>query len=257
MGTITVSIIDDTTPEINEFFVIVLQSVELAADINGGRDFDYAGDETLIDTLPIFGAIKTTSIIILQNDDANGIINIASPTYEVTEGTSAVIELIRSAGTFGSPIVHYTVTPVSAMANGIDYSSSSPSSPATFLPDQSSLFISIPIVDDTVPELKESFTLELDGVANGGSLGDLVSTSIVIESNDNPFGKIRFSDNDIIGQVIPNPTMGVTEVTLTVDRLDGTMNSIDVRIYTHTYIHNYIHTYIHTQVALFNITFNR
>ena len=56
VSTISVSIIDDSTPEIAETFTIItLTSVLLINYQNGGRNFDYAGDISLIDSVPSLG----------------------------------------------------------------------------------------------------------------------------------------------------------------------------------------------------------
>ena len=216
---------DDTTPEIDEFFVLIIESVELSSDINGGRNFDFAGDESLIDSQPSLGGVTTANIDIEENDDARGVFDFSSSSVSVSEGSTATVEITRSKGTFGTVSVHYRVTGSSAEEDS-DFSKASPASPIIFSVGQSSRSISIPIVDDTEPELQESFVVELTS-SSSGSLGSLTQTNVFIEHSDNYYGRITFS-NDDLANVIANPDTVPSPVTLTVERLDGTNDQIFV-----------------------------
>ena len=231
-GTISVTIVDDETPEINEFFVININSVELINDINGGRDFDYDGDVSLIDSQPILGAIVTTNINIQENDDARGIFSFATSTVSTTEGSTLIIDIERSKGTFGAPSVHYIISD-EGTANDDDYSTATPTSPIIFAVGQSSRSISISIVDDDEAELEEFFTVELAGINNGGSLGDISTITVFIDVSDNPLGTVAFSDSTLIGQVISNPTLSSAFVSLFVEQEGGELQAqaIDVSCY--------------------------
>lgn len=58
----------------------------------------------------------------------------------------------------------------------------------TLLRGQTSAAIPIRIVDDTLPEVSETFMIQLDQVSGGGVLGTVTSTSVVIEASDDPNG---------------------------------------------------------------------
>ena len=222
-----------TLPEVNELFILTLTSVSLAEDINGGRDFNFEGDESLIDSIPSLGIIKQTDLTILKNDDANGIISLTASTYYGTEGSSVAIELSRTRGKFGTLTVQYTVGGVdtdSALGGGVDYSS--PGSSVTISPGQSSASVVVPIIDDNNPELQEFFSFELNSVTGGARLGNLTSAVVIIEPSDNPNGRVLFSSSDA-AQVIDNPTDSIQAVNFDVLREDGTFGSIEVRQYTH------------------------
>lgn len=211
--------------------MLTLTSVGLSEDINGGRDFNYAGDESLIDTLPSLGIIKQTDITILKNDDANGIISLTAASFTGIEGSSAVVEVSRSRGKFGTLTVQYTVGGVntdSALGGGVDYSA--PGSSVTMSPGQSSVSVLIPIVDDSSPELQEFFSFELDSVTGGASLGNLTSAIVVIEPNDNPNGRVLFAASDV-AMVVDNPTDSSVTVDFNVLREDGTFGTIEVMCY--------------------------
>ena len=225
-GTITVTIIDDAIPEIDELFTVTLTSVSLMNYENGGRDFTYNGDESLIDSLPSLGSSTQFDATISANDDAYGIISLSNSSFEVTEGSTLVINVVRSAGTFGTLSLSFTVGSGSALGNGIDYIA--PSSPMSMAPGQTLLRLSIPIIDDITPELQESFLFTITGVEGGATVGSIRSASVIILPSDNPNGRVRFAASAVSGRVIENPVGSPTNVMLEVLRLDGSIGSIDV-----------------------------
>ena len=225
-GSINTMFVADDIPEEDESFRIRLNSVELAADINGGRDFNFAGDATEIDSVPQLGPNTESVITIQKNDDANGVISLTQNLYTAVEGGALMIEVARAAGTFGSVGVSFTVTPGTAQGSGVDFST--PSSPLIIPPGQSSGVISIPIVDDSAPEFQESFSVALTGVSGGARLSGLAMTNIIINASDNPTGRLRFSAFDLAGRVVDNPTSVSTSVMLTVERQGGTSGAVQV-----------------------------
>ncbi len=227
-GTISVTIGNDNTPEINEFFVININSVELINNINNGRDFDYNGDTSLIDTIPSLGVITTTNINIEENDNARGVFSFTTSTITVTEGTTVVIDIQRLQGTFGTPAIHYTVSTGTAQED--DYMKATPTSPIIFSVGQSLRSISITIVDDILPELQETLLVELTGINNGGILGDITELSIIIEPSDNPLGSIGFSDIDIAGRVLDNSMTSPFFISLTIDKEGGELQEENIAV---------------------------
>lgn len=57
--------------------------------------------------------------------------------------------------------------------------------------------VPISIVDETVPEFSEQFTLRLVGVVGGGRLGGVTSATVTIAASDNPNGALRKSGMEI------------------------------------------------------------
>lgn len=227
-ASIVATIVPDSIPEVDEAFVLRLGSIELAADINGGREFNFAGDKSLIDSTPQLGPNTEAEIVIQKNDDANGVVSISLNQFTVQEGSVAMVQLTRTGGTFGAIAVSFIVTPGTASGSGVDFSS--PSSPLTILPGQSSAVISIPVIDDSVPEFQESFTVNLTSVGGGGRLGDQITTIVIIDTSDNPTGRVHFSSADVAGHVVENPSVGTATVSLTVERQDGTNGVVEVRL---------------------------
>lgn len=70
--------------------------------------------------------------------------------------------------------------------SGIDYVLMA--NQVTLLRQQTSAAIPIRIIDDSLPEVAETFTIQLDQVSGGGVLGTVTSTTVVIEASDDPNG---------------------------------------------------------------------
>ena len=227
---VVATIVPDSIPEVDEAFIVRLVSIQLASDINGGREFNFAGDTSLIDSIPQLGPNTEAEIVIQKNDDANGVVSVTLNQFTVQEGDSAMVQLSRTGGTFAAIAVSFTITPGTALGSGIDFSA--PSSPMIIPPGVSSAIISIPIIDDTVPEFQESFSIMLTGVGNGGRLGDETTAVVIIDASDNPTGRVRFSSTDVAGRVVDNPSAGSTIVSLTVERQDGTNGIVEVELIT-------------------------
>ena len=214
-------IINDDLPELDESFSIILQSVELMEDINGGRDFTFDRDPSLIDMPPSLGTNTRIEVRIRQNDNPFGIISLTNTIFRVSEGDTAAISLVRSGGTFGSVSVQYTIVNGQATV-GQDYSLPPGSRTVVFAAGQSTANILIPIIDDSVPELQEDFTVQISLTPGSAtSLGTVTAASVIIEASDSPFGDVGFSQAGVNGVLVPNPTVGPTSLSLPVIRSAG------------------------------------
>lgn len=214
-GTISVSIVDDEIPEVDESFVIILNSVELVDDINGGRDFTFEGDNSLIDSVPVLGSVTMTTIDIEENDDARGVFSFSTSSVTTNEGDILSVEIERSKGSFGISTIFYSVTAGSASEN--DYTVTTPTNLLTFAVGQESHEILISITNDTTPELAETFTVSLTGINGGGRIGSIMEQTVTIASNDDPYGTVSFSTGDL---TIANPTFSTTQF-LTITKVGG------------------------------------
>ena len=125
-------------------------------------------------------------MIIEENDNARGIINLSSGAVNTTEPSSSPFLFIqRSAGLFGEVEVEFRVT--SGMATISDYAPTLGSE--TLIQNQSATNIPITIIDDTEPEFDESFTVELIRVSGGATLGQGRQAVVTILANDDPNGR--------------------------------------------------------------------
>ena len=216
-------IVNDDLPELDESFSIILQSVELMEDINGGRDFTFDRDPSLIDMPPSLGTNTRIEVRIRQNDDPFGIISLTNTIFRVNEGETAAISLVRSGGTFGSVSVQYTIVNGQATV-GQDYSLPPGSRTVVFAAGQATANILIPIIDDSVPELQEDFTVQISlTTGSAASLGTVTAASVIIEASDSPFGDVGFSQAGVNGVLVSNPTVaqGPTSVSFPVIRSAG------------------------------------
>ena len=225
-GVVQVTIVDDSVPEVAELFVMKLLSVELATEINGGRDFEFGGDVMLIDSQPYLGPDDQVDIVISQNDNANGIVSLSASTYNIEEGSTLLVQVVRSAGTFGIISVTVVLTPGSASGNGNDYIE--PSSPLVMASAQDTGIVLIPITQDALPELQESFSVTLTQVEGGAVLGDITSASVFIAPSDDPNGRLRFSSDLLNGVIVTNPTTSTEMVELGILRVGGAIGSTEV-----------------------------
>ena len=91
-------------------------------------------------------------------------------------------------------------------------------------------YIQLQIIDDTTPEDTENLAVFLDSITGSAVFGTATSAEVDIEISDDPFGVIGFSDSSMLLE-IRNPTVseGDLSVSLTVDRVRGTMGSVEVQ----------------------------
>lgn len=220
-----VTINDDTVPELTEMLLLTLESVELTQNINGGRDFDFTGDPSIIDQYPRLGSVTQFTIEILENDDPYGVVSFTSPSFIVNEGDTAVLSIERTGGTFGLVILTVTLTSGRAdTSDDVDISDTR----VQFFQGQTTSDISITITQDDEPELQEDFTVSI-GLSTSSSpavLGLITSATIIIDSSDSPHGELGFEEPLVYHE--SNPTTVPTTLTLNVERLGGSIGETQV-----------------------------
>ncbi len=208
-----VETIDDTLPELDETFTISLTSVELLDNAEGTT------------VPPSLGSNTQVVITIEASDDPFGSISIAQNTYNVNEGNTVAISLVRMGGTLGVVTVSYATINGRAMAPG-DYAVTSGT--IVFAQEQTTAEILVPTVDDDDPEIVEDFGFNLLSVS-GGSLGNITRATVFIAASDSPFGVVGFNSDQVTrGITIPNPTQFSVTVTLLVTRMGGKVGSTDI-----------------------------
>ena len=210
---ITVNVVDDNIPELNEMFSIRLTSVEL---VDGSED---------VTVLPTLGTSTEVTITIESSDDPFGSISLTQETYNVIEGNAVTLSLVRSRGSLGVTTITY------ATVNG---RATSPedfvetSGTLVFIQGQTSGEILVPTNNDSIPEVFEDFGFALLGVSQG-SLGNITRATIIIAASDSPFGVVGFRSEDVsAGVSIANPTTSPAMVRLIVSRMGGTLGNTDI-----------------------------
>ena len=85
--------------------------------------------------------------------------------------------------------------------------------------------LTIPILDDSIPEQRETFTVRLLSATNGAKLGSKSSVVITIETSDNPQGLFGFVNETSL--VLDNPNV-TSQFKFGVARIGGAQNQIQV-----------------------------
>ena len=158
---------------------------------------------------------------------APGTVAFAATNVTVNEGDgTATLTVSRTNGGTGAISVNYAITPGTATA--ADYGTPTDSDGGT--PgvinwadgDVADKTITIPIVDDTLTEGSESFTVNLSGPGGGATLGTPSSATVTIQDNDVAgtfaFSSATYSVGEAAGTatITVNRTIG-TSGTATVD----------------------------------------
>ncbi|MGY3411008.1 hypothetical protein ACVWZV_007121 [Bradyrhizobium sp. GM5.1] len=127
--------------------------------------------------------VPRTVLVSIVDDDSPASIAMADAAVSVAESTpTATITLLRSGSVSQAATVDFTTSSGSALA-GSDFTTSSGT--VTFAAGQVSQTISVPIINDTIPESDETFTVTLSN-PTGATLGAQTTTTVKILDNDNP-----------------------------------------------------------------------
>ncbi|KAG9488005.1 hypothetical protein GDO78_007684 [Eleutherodactylus coqui] len=223
MKSISIEIKNDLLPEGPEDFFIIITDVTLL-----GRGYDHAVQENglQIDEPPVIGNNSIIRIIILINDNAEGVIEFDPDfvTLEVEEDVGTIlIPVLRMHGTYGYVTADYISWGISASPSGVDYTISNTS--VVFQHGQNRSFINIWITDDEESEFAEQFEIRLVGASGGAVLGQHVVSVITIAKSDSPSGAVRFLNQSEI--ILPNPNVTVT-ISLMMERIGGHMGEAQI-----------------------------
>ncbi|XP_059551072.1 adhesion G-protein coupled receptor V1 [Myotis daubentonii] len=219
---VQVEILDDSLPEGPEEFSLVITKVEL---LERGYDFTIQENGLQVDQPPEIGNISMVRIIIMTNDNAEGIIEF-DPRYtafEVEEDVGMImIPVVRLHGAHGRVTAEFTSQSSSAVP-GVDYLLHGDS--VTFQHGQSLSFINVSITDGHESEFAEPVEILLIGATGGAVLGRHLVSRITITKSDSPFGVVRFLNQSRISLSNPNSTMTLP---LVLERTGGLSGEIQV-----------------------------
>ena len=185
-GEISVSIVDDNTPELNETFIVVLNSVQVV------------GRTVLPENEPQLGSRSSADVIIQENDDARGqfflYANTDMNTIAVPESDNLAVTLTvqRMGGTIGNVVVSWEIASGTAMT-GVDYMASGAS--IAFQDGMDSSIIILSILEDSMAERDEDIVVQLTGVTGGARIadGDGGRAVVTITANDRAAGVVGFA----------------------------------------------------------------
>ncbi|XP_075324846.1 adhesion G-protein coupled receptor V1 [Odontesthes bonariensis] len=214
---ITLSVLDDEDPERDESVFVKLISVQL---IQGEQ-------ERLIMNSPSLGPSTdiVAQVIVEASDDAFGILQLSAPAVSVAEHyVGPIINVTRVGGIFADVSVKFRAVPLTARVSE-DYSVAS--TDVVLLEGESSKSVPIYVINDVVPELEETFLIELINQTTGGALlGELTRAIITILPSDDPFGAFVFQAVPI---TVEEPGSNSVEVTLPIVRNAGTIGTVAVQ----------------------------
>ena len=82
------------------------------------------------------------------------------------------------------------------------------------------------IVDDDIPEQRESFTVTLDSVTGGAKLSPPTTVTVTIETSDDPSGLFGFVNASQLS--LENPSIS-KDITFIIEREGGAEGEVEVR----------------------------
>ncbi|KAI3372466.1 hypothetical protein L3Q82_022949 [Scortum barcoo] len=214
---ITLRVLDDEDPERDESVFVKLISVQL---IRGEQ-------ERLISSSPSLGHSTdiVAQVIVEASDNAFGILQLSASAVSVAEHyVGPIINVTRVGGIFADVSVKFRAVPLTARVSE-DYSVAS--TDVVLLEGESSKSVPIYVINDMIPELEETFLIELINQTTGGALlGELTRAIITILPSDDPFGAFVFQ---AVPVTIEEPGSNSIEVTLPIVRNAGTIGTVIVK----------------------------
>lgn len=125
-------------------------------------------------------------------------------------------------GSLGVVVVGFSVQNGTAIL-GEDFSESGGT--VQFSSGQTTSFINITILDDSVPEQRDYFTVSLDSVTGGAKLASPKTVTITVETSDDPGGLFGFVNSSQLTLV--NPSLS-TDLSFVIQREGGAEGEVEV-----------------------------
>ncbi|XP_014844179.1 PREDICTED: G-protein coupled receptor 98 isoform X1 [Poecilia mexicana] len=214
---VTLRVLDDNDPERDESVFVKLISLDL---IKGDQNRP-------ILTSPSLGPLTdiVAQVIVEASDDAFGVLQLSASAVSVAEHyVGPIINVTRVGGIFADVSVKFRAIPVTARVSE-DYSVAS--TDVVLLEGESSKSVPVYVINDLVPELEETFIIELINQTTGGALlGELTRAVITILPSDDPFGAFVFQ---AVPVTVEEPESTSAVVTLPVVRNAGTIGTVAVQ----------------------------
>ncbi|MBL3600922.1 MAG: hypothetical protein JMN25_13835, partial [gamma proteobacterium endosymbiont of Lamellibrachia anaximandri] len=152
-----------------------------------------------------------------------GTLDLSASNYAVNENDGTVnITVNRTGGSFGAITVDYATSNGTA-TSGNDYQAINNS--LAFAENEYSKVITVNLLDDTVYEGSESFTITLSNPGGGAALGTTTTASIDIADNEPPPSPGTLALSTATESVVENAAGGIT---LTVSRTGGSFGTVTV-----------------------------
>ncbi|XP_029019275.1 adhesion G-protein coupled receptor V1 isoform X2 [Betta splendens] len=220
---LALNVTDDSLPEGPEMFFLNLTDVSL---VNAsGVDYMVRESGLQLDQPPTIGNISSLMVVILKNDNVEGVLEFRQDYVNITveeEVGSILLPVVRRVGSFGPVSAQFISRGLSATPD-LDYILKNGS--VTFVHGQNTSYINITIIDDVASEYAETFEVVLVGATDGGVLGAHRLTRITIAKSDSPSGVVRFLNETLIPLLNPNSTLPLS---LVVKRAGGLVGNATV-----------------------------
>ncbi|XP_029296357.1 LOW QUALITY PROTEIN: adhesion G-protein coupled receptor V1 [Cottoperca gobio] len=220
---VTLHIQDDSLPEDTEMFWLNITEVEL---VNvSAVDYTVRDSGLQLDQPPAIGNISSLAVVILKNDNAEGILEFRQDYVNITveeDAGTVLIPVVRRVGSYGLVSAQFTSTGLSATPD-LDYILNNGS--VTFVNGQNTSFINVTIIDDLDSESAEVFEVLLVAATGGAVLGSQQVARVTIAKSDSPSGLVRFLNESLITVVNPNSTL---KLGLVLERAGGLVGNATV-----------------------------
>lgn len=168
----------------NKLFYINITKVALAS---GSPTTPLVTNSPRVDT-----QTRLLEVVISKINESLGELNlnVSESQIETTEGSSVMLEVVRTGSSAGEVGLYYTVRPRTigpiSPASTSDYRPSNGT--VIFRNGETSKVINITVVDDGIPEVDEAFYVSIERPINGIKIGSKSRVEVVIKANDHPYG---------------------------------------------------------------------
>ena len=167
---------------------------------------------------------QPTALLTIINDDSE--VNFSSATYSAPKNAvngAATVNIVRTGSTQGTAMVYFTTTAGGTAIIGTDYY---PTNEAViFNPGVSNVAVTIPIINNGVPEGNQTVTMNLSSPA-GTLLYSPSNAVLTIIDTANAPGQLSFSATNYV--VTEAGSTGYTSASITVVRTNGAAGTISV-----------------------------
>ncbi|XP_061478182.1 adhesion G-protein coupled receptor V1 isoform X3 [Rhineura floridana] len=178
---INVTILEDDVPEMQEFFLLSLMSVELII-------YPLTSFPPRLDADGL-----AAQIIIDANDGARGVIGWQNTNFEISElNGSLTLVAFRDRGSYGKVSLFLYAQNLEAQ-QGLDFNVSSRI--LSFADGERYKYVDVMIVDDEIPEGDERFQLILTSPSLGLELSENTTATVTILANDDGHGILSFNNS--------------------------------------------------------------
>lgn len=146
--------------------------------------------------------VRPNATLNIVDNDLGGVINFSRPTYSQYEsGTNFYVTVTRSGGKASGVSVDYFTQDGSAI-DGVRYNATSGT--LTFAANETNKIITVGIVNDTIPDGNQAFTLSLANVNGGATIGNTNVTTLTVVDDESSIGfsSATYATNEAAGNLI-------------------------------------------------------